>query len=263
MTKIHKGKFEKHVAEMLGDKLPTPLEEIKYVLTFEHDSDARNKYAREVFYKAKREMLLKLATPSETKRMKQGYFLRGGGFSHPQTMLCWDMTKRTKSTEDIVGEVILSLRTSLRAMSLGIPCLAHFNAFEKNEMWVTLLLDNPATVNLRAVIGNILLMEKQGQKIIVRLLEAVLELERQKFYLRRIQPMSTFLSDDYEKVVFVDLRNALTEGERGSHIEDFHYPYDASFVDEFSNDNKDSSIWDYYSVGMIVLEILVGTEIVV
>ena len=69
MNKVSKGKFNEHIAEMLGDKLQLPLDKMKFEIAFKYEPDAVNQQAREVFYCKRREMLLKLATPKNKARM--------------------------------------------------------------------------------------------------------------------------------------------------------------------------------------------------
>ena len=145
-----------------------------------------------LYYKM-REMLLKLAVPKDTAPMELEA-MRGSGFTFPHSMICWDMGKRPNE-EDILSEVIHSVRTALRAKFLAIPCVAPFYSLERKDMKMSLVVENPK-VNLRAIIGQRKLMEEKGQLIVLKLLEAAVLMEQDEFFLRRIQPMSTMFTED-------------------------------------------------------------------
>ena len=92
---------------------------------------------------------------------------------------------------------------------------------------MSLVLENPK-VDFRSIIGQRKLMEEKGQKIVLKLLEAAILLEQDNFFLRTIQPMSTRFTEDLEKVVFIDLRSAITTGERATFPHDYFPPYKPS-----------------------------------
>ena len=129
-------------------------------------------------------------------------------------------------------------------------------------MKVVLSIHNPK-VPLRHIIGMRQEMEQHGQKIIQKLLESSLLLLQDAFYLRRIQPSTIMLNEDYTELVFADIRNAITKQDKNSETEDFFFPYDAGALWEFHKVQQDCPMWDEWSIGITILEIIIGTELVV
>ena len=162
-----------------------------------------------------------------------------------------------------MDEVIHATRTALRAKFCGITCVSPFYSLERGVNNIVSLVVVTPKISLRTIIGNRAKMEKHGQKIVIRLIEALKELVDDDFFIRRIQPHSIRLDENFKNLVFCDLRNAITRGELGTCTYGFFEPYNCSLEYELSRDKKDDVVWDMYAIGAVILEIIVGTEIII
>ena len=69
-----------------------------------------------------------------------------------------------------------------------------------------------------------------------------------------------FISYDGNELNFTDIRQIGKEGDQEPRALDLHLPYRYSFIKRHHYRLKALSVKDRYSVGIIILEILVGTE---
>ena len=69
-------------------------------------------------------------------------------------------------------------------------------------------------IKLRDIIGDELLMEEKGWKIIQKLIDGFRELLQCRVSLRSIQPRNTYFSEDFQSMVFSDLTFAYEFGEK-------------------------------------------------
>ena len=87
-------------------------------------------------------------------------------------------------------------------------------------------------------------------------------MESKQLVLGNIQPSTIFISEDADKLVFGDVLHAKAQGQRKAHVPMMHPPYEQTFFQlhrfkDFAHTSKDQ-----YSIGIVILEILAGTDIV-
>jgi|APSaa5957512535_1039671.scaffolds.fasta_scaffold08534_3 serine/threonine protein kinase len=104
-------------------------------------------------------------------------------------------------------------------------------------------------------------MEKDGFKLIKLLLEGLQELIKYDLTFRNICPTNIYITDDFEHLVFNDACHACkVNGDKDPCY--FSYPpYNPSRYPEFKKFNYSSRIYDKWAIGIIILEILLGTKI--
>jgi hypothetical protein len=103
---------------------------------------------------------------------------------------------------------------------------------------------------------------KHGQRLVKSLLVALLGLDEQGIIIRNIAPQVIWYSSDYGQAVFCDFREASLEGEVKGLIASIPAPYG---FDKFQDHNRygvDFEYRDIWCIGMILLEIFVGSELV-
>ena len=117
-------------------------------------------------------------------------------------------------------------------------------------------------VQLRKVIGNRACMEKFGATLIKTLIQGYLTMKESKTAMRGLQPTTIYISEDATQAHFVDLLSMTSWYVKPKHQIRSSQPY--SFADEFAGHKwtKSTPLLDMYSLGVIILEILAGTEVV-
>ena len=80
---------------------------------------------------------------------------------------------------------------------------------------------------------------------------------------RNIQPSTICFSDEDCKVIFSDVSRMCKEGEMRNRDLDSHAPYNAFSIDEEGCLDNSSYEIDFWSVGIVVFEIIAGTELVI
>ena len=124
------------------------------------------------------------------------------------------------------------------------------------------LRTNVYPVRLRNVIQDSELMQKHGQQIVMLLLQALLDLEEQELVVRNICPSTTYLAEDYSKLMFADSRRICIESHSATAETDTRPPYSSSNMAQFIGFSHSSPEFDHWSTGIMILEIIVGTELV-
>jgi hypothetical protein len=80
---------------------------------------------------------------------------------------------------------------------------------------------------------------------------------------QNIQPSTVSVDKEISRLMFNCLRTTNKEDIKEEHAKDLHPPYKYQITDHSLYSRVASSHKDYYSVGIIILEILVGTDIVI
>jgi serine/threonine protein kinase len=106
------------------------------------------------------------------------------------------------------------------------------------------------------------MMRKHGQALICCLIKGLQELKGLGVVLRNIQPKNIFVSTDCAKLVFNNILSACSASEQLEQARDSCPPYSNTFFRSFREVPVYDHIWDNWSVGIIILEILAGTEVV-
>ena len=70
------------------------------------------------------------------------------------------------------------------------------------------------------------------------------------------------LTSDYTKLMFANLRDACVENQPGLLLEGHPEPYNALAFSEYRHLPKCCFLWDKWSIGFLVLEVIAGTDIV-
>ena len=104
-------------------------------------------------------------------------------------------------------------------------------------------------------------MEIRGQELVKLLLEAYMELEKSDVRIRSIQPSNTFVSKNYDKVTFADISASCQRNTTASREVGVHEPYSSIGFYYFSTIASSSPFWDRWSIGIMILEIIVGTDL--
>ena len=151
----------------------------------------------------------------------------------------------------------------MNAQKEGAAHIPHFKEFERVGMKASLVLEILPN-RLRDVIGNRAIMQNEGQKIIKNLLLGMLELKKLKMVLRNINPNFIALDDDYEQLQFCSLDNVAKNCKQEEQPYTGDLPYCCQQILKLSRHlPARSCLRDQWSIGMIVLEVLVGTEAVI
>ena len=176
-------------------------------------------------------------------------------------MTTYDMTM-DYSKEWIPSQLLVCLRMALLADKSEVTVLPKFEGFTRQLMRVTVkVTTNPIT--LRSIIGKRHIMLKRGQAIITSLLRGLKELRGPRYVVRSIQPSSITLTDQDFDLKFSDISQmCIDEEERTREVGSFS-PYNGLKVDEEEYLDNASPELDYWSVGVVILEILAGTELVI
>jgi hypothetical protein len=97
--------------------------------------------------------------------------------------------------------------------------------------------------------------------LIKLLLDAYIELEKSDVRLRSIQPSSTFYSTKLDKVVFSDISASCQRNSTASRKVEVRAPYSSIGFFQFNTKPSSSPFWDRWSIGIMILEIIVGTDL--
>ena len=104
-------------------------------------------------------------------------------------------------------------------------------------------------------------MEIRGQELVKLLLEAYMELEQSDVRIRSIQPSNTFVSKNYGKVTFADISGSCQRNTTASREVGVRAPYSSIGFINFRSIPDSSPFWDRWSIGIMILEIIVGSDI--
>ena len=139
--------------------------------------------------------------------------------------------------------------------------LQHFVSISRLGMQVRLELTK-LPLTLRSIIGNRSIMQERGKGIIILLIKALTELEQANVTHRSINPNNIQLPQDLSNIVLADLSNMVDAGGEVDYEQGAEAPYCSMGFMEHRHLEKSDAHWDTWSVGVIILEILMGTEFV-
>ena len=115
---------------------------------------------------------------------------------------------------------------------------------------------------LRTVISDRSMMLKIGANVVMELIKGLLTMRKWALVVQNIQPTTIFINYDGTELQFGDVTHITKEMEKETIKEVLHLPYRYSFIKHHAFKDQASLIKDRHSVGIIMLEILVGTELV-
>jgi hypothetical protein len=93
------------------------------------------------------------------------------------------------------------------------------------------------------------------------LLKANIELKKSNLVLRTIQPSSTFFSKEFDQVMFADLSASCQYKSKQTREVGTSRPYSSIDFFEFKDEHNSSGFWDRWSIGIMILEIIIGTDL--
>ena len=105
-------------------------------------------------------------------------------------------------------------------------------------------------------------MACKGWKIINQLLQSYLELKKLMATLSTIQPKNIFMSEDLKLLLHLGIQNVTFHGKSRASYPDVCMPYSNRSLPEYALQKAWSLEWDLWSIGVVILEVLVGSEIV-
>ena len=142
--------------------------------------------------------------------------------------------------ECLPDQIVNSLKHSLLAKQSQSLTMPHFKAFTRNGNEVTLNMTK-YPLSLRRVLDDFDLALDKGQQVIVLLLQGLQDLESQELVVRNICPTTTFVNEDYSKLMFADIRRLSYEGHADSAQTDTCAPYSYKCMPKFiGNSNSDT-----------------------
>jgi hypothetical protein len=181
--------------------------------------------------------------------------------SHVNQRLHWDLTKDFYG-EFVPDQLARSIRYSKISISSTLGCIPKYISLERNNTDVYLELSKNKIL-LRHVIGDREAMVQSGPKIIVQLLLALRELQRENLVVQNIQPSTISVSHDFCSLVFNNIKCLSGVGKKQAKSDDHHPPYRCQLTD--GTRYKDDAFMhkDHYSIGITLLEIYIGTDLIV
>ena len=145
----------------------------------------------------------------------------------------------------------------------GATHIPHFVEFERWGMEANILLE-VYPKRLRDVIGHRDIMEKTGGEIIKNLLLGMMELRKLQLVLRNIAPSSIALSEDLKQLQFCSLDNVARNCREEYQPQRGELPYCCNDILLMHLNIPSASVLrDYWSIAIIILDILFGTEVVI
>jgi hypothetical protein len=106
-------------------------------------------------------------------------------------------------------------------------------------------------------------MYLHGSKIIKLLLMGLIELKDFGVKVYNIEPSSIYLNDDYSKLIFADVKHMASKEEKKCPVITTKPPYSGLFGLLKEREQWESHARDMYSIGVVILEIIVGTEMAI
>ena len=103
-------------------------------------------------------------------------------------------------------------------------------------------------------------MHEFGQNIVKQLLIGLMELRSLRVVLRDIEPLSISISDDMAKINFLGLTNIVVKEKNPDLCMTIFEPYCPAKYPEFRKLGTKNFAMDKWSVGIIIIEIICGTE---
>ena len=163
--------------------------------------------------------------------------------------------------EFIPVEVIKSISNLKQGEGRYSPFLPKLQKFVRHGNDAQLTVTTQPMM-LRSIIGRRKYMLSLGPKIVKMLLMGLLDMKYHGLVMQNIQPSTIFLSHDGDDLHFVDVTKIAEVGEKQQSIPGLYLPYRYTLIKDNNYKHKALAVKDRYSVGIIILEILVGTEMV-
>ena len=105
-------------------------------------------------------------------------------------------------------------------------------------------------------------MLKMGPNIITQLLMGLVTLKEQGLVVQNLQPSTIFINYDGTLLNFADITQICQDEDPQPYPQEIHLPYRYSFIRHHHYQHEALFVKDRYSLGMIILEILLGSELV-
>ena len=163
--------------------------------------------------------------------------------------------------EHIPRSLVNILHFTKQFQSQQTKHLPQFSSIKRHGMSVSMSL-HVAEVSLRSIIGNRPLMEIKGGAIAVLLIEGLTEIEQQQVCLRSINPSSVTISNDLKRLIFRDTHNICIQGSEEPAQDSGAAPYSNYEYFEKLDISRSDAHHDTWAVGVVLLEIIVGSEFV-
>jgi len=115
---------------------------------------------------------------------------------------------------------------------------------------------------LRDVLNDRALVLEQGQDLVKSLLVAYQGLEEKELIVRNIAPRYIRYSSDYGRAIFCDLRAASIDGKVEGLRAGIPAPYGSDKFEDCNRYGVDYCFRDHWCIGLILLEVFIGSELV-
>jgi hypothetical protein len=139
--------------------------------------------------------------------------------------------------------------------------LPKFVSYTRQSMLVCLEMTH-YPLSLREIIGRRIAMQTQGHSIILHLLRVLRKLRIAEVAVRGINPSTISFSNNLDYIMVVDITTTCWTTSEPKYRYIRYPPYSARLMPEFADIDSESPLWDQWSVGVVILEILVGTDLV-
>lgn len=162
--------------------------------------------------------------------------------------------------EELVRILWRTLKFSRLAKKHKISCLPSFVSLERVQCDVKLTTTSMPK-DWHSLVRNQELLIAKGNVIFAALLDALEELKKHKIVIRGIHPSNIVFSEDYSLVMFARVENACIELEKDEVKNQQPSPYNTDadfFLEEYPLTHHHR---DVFAVGLLLLEILVGPEV--
>ena len=105
-------------------------------------------------------------------------------------------------------------------------------------------------------------MERFGSRVFINLLDGLAELSKLKIIHRYLSPSSIYVSEDYSRLKFFEFSNAIVKNCPNGIKRYDVMPYSLLESKEVSDNHRKTLQCDFWSVGVVMLEIVVGHKMV-
>ena len=260
LTTIRKGKFEEFAIKLLDQRSPFNKQMMNQRLPIRQDMGLESSQSRKNFYLQQRDILIKIAeTKAPGKRLSKidEAVIEIGDESITYS---WNFI-HDYDYENFPVEIANCLQTVLNAKRSNQEIFPHYIGYSKSGNIVSVEVST-LPLQLRKVIGNRGQMERFGATLMKTLIQGYLTIKKSRQVMRGLQPSTIYISEDATKVQFVDILSMTNYNEEPKNRIGSDQPY--SVADEWAGANWDFNFpqLDMHSLGVIILEILVGTDVV-
>jgi hypothetical protein len=175
--------------------------------------------------------------------------------------MVWSLAPNIYQEErpDTIMRVVKNARY---AASRHIKALPHFQSLTRNGTHLMLTLSSGYRP-LRAMLHLRELMQHRAPVLIRALLSAYLEVSKaHKLTLRNLTPSNVMLDRSFSQVIFADISELCQQDDGTQPSTLSPLPYSAMLLPAYRKSPRCHTIFDRWSVGVIMLEILLGTSAV-